>query len=274
MTRKKVVTACVATALLAGGGSSAVAAKLITSKDVRNNTLRSIDIKNRSIALKDLTTGTQRLIQRRNSPGSPGGPGGRGGNGPSGPTGGSGPTGNTGPAAGASEQRITALTGAFTATNDSVSMTADGVEFGPYADAGVAGGSLYYSGFNGRTLAEISTLVYRARYRAESNPDLAVPYLRIFLENDTHDVIFSPNTQPGGAQGENTFNDYVVSSGTVRYDDDPGNGPDQPYATVVANHGDEVVSGIYITQGFSGGTDADALLRSLTVNNDRFVFGS
>ena len=38
-------------------------------------------------------------------------------------------------------------------------------------------------------------------------------------------------------------------------------------------HGDEVISGIYVTTGFSGGADAHAWLTDLTVNGKQFHFG-
>ncbi len=90
---------------------------------------------------------------------------------------------------------------------------------------------------------------------------------------DQHDVIFSPNTQPAPQQiSENVNHDYDVAGGMVRYDDDPGNGPDSPWSAIVAAHGDEVVSRIVVSVGFSGGANLAALLRGLTVNGDTFCF--
>ena len=62
----------------------------------------------------------------------------------------------------------------------------------------------------------------------------------------------------------------------MRYDDDSCDGvpPDQQsWAAVLAAHGSDVVSGIYVTTGFTGGADLTAILRSLSVNGDSFVFG-
>jgi len=42
---------------------------------------------------------------------------------------------------------------------------------------------------------------------------------------------------------------------------------------VVAAHGTEVIDGIYVTTGFTGGADLTAILRSLSVNGHAFVFG-
>jgi hypothetical protein len=43
---------------------------------------------------------------------------------------------------------------------------------------------------------------------------------------------------------------------------------------VVAAHGTDVVSGIYVTAGYSGGKDLNAILRSIKVNGTEYVFGS
>lgn len=167
---------------------------------------------------------------------------------------------------------VQSLSGDFGATNPSVTKVADGVHFGVYANGGLAGGSLFYGGANSLTLADLDALAYTITHNTSDDSPISAPYLRVFLEGDTHDVVFSPSTQPGGAPAENAANSFDVTAGTVRYDDDPGNGPDQPWADVVAAHGTESVSGIYVTAGFSGGLDLSALLSSLTVNSDTFAF--
>ena len=42
----------------------------------------------------------------------------------------------------------------------------------------------------------------------------------------------------------------------------------------VAAHGSEVVSGIRVTTGFTGGNTLSALLRSIKVNGTEYVFGA
>jgi hypothetical protein len=146
-------------------------------------------------------------------------------------------------------------------------------QFGPYANGGATGGSLYYSGFNGRTLGDVSALSSVARYNTDNNTTVGVPYLRIFLNDDANDVIFSPNTQPAPQKtDENVDNAYNVAAGTVRYDDDPGAGTDSPWATVRAAHASEVISGIYVSAGFSAGLNLSVLLTHLGVNADDFCF--
>jgi Collagen triple helix repeat (20 copies) len=57
----RTLVACVVVALVVGGGT-ATAARLITSKDVRNGSLTGADIRNGSIAFKDLARGTRTRI--------------------------------------------------------------------------------------------------------------------------------------------------------------------------------------------------------------------
>ena len=121
---------------------------------------------------------------------------------------------------------------------------------------------LVYHGADGLTLAQLAQLSYTINHSSANDSPIAAPYLRIFLDNDTHDVIFDQ------------FNTFEVTTGAVRYDDDPcGGSGQQPWATVVATHGSQVVSGIYVTTGFTGGADLTAILRSLSVNGHAFVFG-
>jgi len=278
------LVACLALFVALGGSAYAVAT--ITSANVKNNTLRSADIKNNTIRSKDVTDGTLRCKDLKRSLRKaiadchqpPQGPQGDAGDkGPAGPTGGRGNPGASGPPGDDALTRITALPGpGFDATNDSCSMTDAGVECGPYTDGGAEGGSLFYDGANGLTLSQITQLAYTEKHSTDNNSPIAAPYLRIFLEGDAHDVIFDATECATTVPTEGVFNSYEVTAGQVRYDDDGCDGvpPDQQdWADVVAAHGDEVVSGIYVTTGFTGGSNLKSLVRALEVNNERFVFG-
>jgi hypothetical protein len=169
------------------------------------------------------------------------------------------------------------LSGAFSGSNATVATTLDGVQFGPYPDGGAAGGSVIYAGANGQTLAQITQLSFTVMHSSADGNHIASPYLRIFLGNNTHDVIFDPTQCATTVPTESVFNTYEVTTGHVRYDDDGcGGGPpgQQSWATVVAAHGSEVVSGIRVTTGFTGGNTLAAILRSLKVNGTEFVFGA
>ena len=134
---------------------------------------------------------------------------------------------------------------------------------------------MFYSGFNGMRLGDIVNLVYTASFLSDTDTGgVAVPYLRVFLEGDTHVVTFSPNTQPFPLIEEDVLHRLDVTEGTVRYDDDPGNGPDSPWEVIVAQHADEIISGIYVTVGFTAGTNLTGCLRTLSVNESVFLLGS
>jgi hypothetical protein len=211
--------------LAASGG--AVASGLVTSSDIKDGTIRSIDLHSGLVNKLDRT------------------------------------------------QQVTGLHGRFSATNASVSMTPDGVAFGPYADGSAAGGSVNFSGLNGMKLSDVANLVYNMRYTATGDTGgVGVPYVRIFLNNDNNDAIFSPNTQsPDADVAEGPFHEWAATSGSWRYDDDGGNGPDESFAALVAAHGNDTISGIYISTGFTKGTDLSGLLRSMQINGITYNFG-
>jgi hypothetical protein len=200
-------------------------------------------------------------------------PGPQGPQGPQGSQGVQGPAGPPGPA-GTPARAMLRLTGDFAGTNASVATSLDGVTFGPYSNGGAWGGSVVYHGADGLTLAQLTQLSYTIDHSSANDSPIAAPYLRIFLDNDTHDVIFDPTKCATTVPPEDQFNTFEVTTGAVRYDDDPcGGSGQQPWATVVAAHGSQVVSGIYVTTGFTGGADLTAILRSLSVNGHAFVFG-
>jgi hypothetical protein len=188
---------------------------------------------------------------------------------------------------------VNRLSGDFAATNPSVVSTNDGVQFGVYPDA-TTGGSLRYSGANGLALASITDLSYTFIYKADSEPPsyTAAPYLRVFTDgpdhdplvdddgdgnpaNDAPDLILEPSncaTEPNLDQTvPHTYE--MVGYAHLRYADDGcASLPDQSWADIVAAHGAEHVTGIYVTAGFAVGTNISALLTALTVNGNTFCF--
>jgi hypothetical protein len=176
------------------------------------------------------------------------------------------------------------LTGHFSGTNASVATSLDGVQFGPYPDGGAWGGSVRYDGANGLTLSQITQLSYKVMYSAADPAPIGEAYLRIFLNNDNHDVVFDATQCATTVPAKNVFTTFEVVDSNVRYDDDSCDGAgdhnfpgspagQQTWASVLANHGTETISGIYVTTGFTGGSDLTALLRSLSVNGHTFTFG-
>ena len=175
------------------------------------------------------------------------------------------------------------LNGAFAATNSSVTKTPDGVHFGVYADAGRTGGSLEYDGVNGQAFGSLTGLGYTYNYNTSDDNPLGAPYLRVFLDADgdgiaDDDVIFDPTLCATVTPPENTDISVDVTTQTVRFDNDPC-GPavppatlQVPFAAIQAAHATETIVGIFVTQGFSGGLDASALVRNLSVDANTFAF--
>jgi hypothetical protein len=238
--------------------SGAFAAKqyLITS---------SKQIKDGAVKLHDLSPGARKALH--------GVQGERGPQGPKGDTGSQGPQGPAGKPA----STLQRLAGDFSATNASVATSLDGVQFGPYSDGGAWSGSVRYNGANGLTLDQIHQLSYEAMYSAADAAPSGAAYLRIFLNNDEHDVIFDATQCATTVPTKNVFHKFEVVGKDVRYDDDSCDGvaPDQQaWSDVVAAHGKEKISGIYVTTGWTGGKDLTALLRGLSVNGHQFTFGA
>jgi hypothetical protein len=156
-----------------------------------------------------------------------------------------------------------------------VKNTKDGVSFGPYADGGTEGGSLCTSSMNGQPFSDVKHLAYVARYTATNDTGgVGVPYLRVFLANNNHDAIFSPNTQsPDPDTEQGPFHTWVATAGSWRYDDDGGFGSDSPFKTIKNAHATEKISKICISTGNSAGTNLSALLRSWEINSKDYGFG-
>jgi hypothetical protein len=232
---------------LAATGGGAVAAGLVTSSDIKDGSVRAVDLHNNAashrvikdggVHASDLTAALSKQLRSQSS--------------------------------------VRSLTGKFRATNPSVSLSPDGVTFGPYADGGAAGGSVKFSGMNGMKLSDVKNLAYYMRYTATGDSGgVGVPYLRIFLNSDANDAIFSPNTQsPDADIAEGPFHEWVTTSGSWRYDDDGGNGPDESFSQLVTDHGDDTISGIYVSTGFSNGQNLSSLLRWMQVNGVTYHFG-
>ena len=67
---------------------------------------------------------------------------------------------------------------------------------------------------------------------------------------------------------------WDVTEGTVRYDDDPGNDPDSPWQVIVAEHADEVISGIYVTVGFPQARNPTGCLRDTCASTEVFLLAA
>ena len=102
----------------------------------------------------------------------------------------------------------------------------------------------------GTHLSDLSALLYSEKATGGIDGYNA-PYFRIFLSGG-HDIIMSPSTQPGGPGTTTAWRRHNVLDDTVRYDDDAGNSPDASYASVLAAHGNDVVTSVRVQAGDSG----------------------
>ena len=190
-------------------------------------------------------------------------------------------------AASAATVPVQQLNSGFAATNSTVTKTPDGVHFGTYADGGSLGGSLVYEGLNGRPLSALTGFGYTFTYRERGTTTGAAPYMRVFLDADTavdsdgdgnpandvdHDVVLDPGENGTNVRPQAT--DVAVSTAdtTVRFDDDPGAGPQANYADVLAANGALTITDVLVSQGFSTGQDVSGIVRSITVNGTKFAF--
>jgi hypothetical protein len=273
------LVAIVAVVIAAAG--TATAATLITGADVKNGSLTGADVKNgslsgsdvrnRSLGISDISLSARNALHgQRGAAGSNGTAGAKGATGASGVTGSTGSSGATGATGAPGTTTVSAPGGGFTGTNPNVTFTGSGVTIA--ADAN-SGGSLEFTGLNGKKLTDLAQLQYTAEYtQTGTDQGGGMPYLRVFLDNDATDVIFSPNTQqPDGRPIHSGVTQrFDVIGGLVRYNDDDGDGNDdatnapsgygvtgKSWDYLVTHDGNHTISGIYISAGFGGSLTAN-----------------
>jgi hypothetical protein len=192
--------------------------------------------------------------------------------------------------------------GPFSASNSTVIKTPDGVHFGTYADATQLGGSLEYNGLNGRPLSALTHFGYTFNYRERGNTTGAAPYMRVFLDEDPgadtattgdpdldaalgfndgvpdndidHDVVLDPGENGTNVRPQATDVTVSTDDTSVRFDDDPGAGPQSDYADLLADptKAGLTIIDVLVSQGFSTGADVSGLVRSMTLNTTTFAF--
>jgi hypothetical protein len=125
------------------------------------------------------------------------------------------------------------------------------------------------------TLADITDLAYTFKYNSRDDNRLATPYLRVFLNDGTADVLYDPNECGSATPTEGVFHTIdVMQQTTLRYTDDACDHNDtKTWSELVAAHGSEEISGINVTTGFAGGQMVTATVQSMTINDQTFDFG-
>lgn len=266
-------TTVIAAAAVVGllGGGVGFAAATINSADIVDNSVKSRDVKDNSIKLRDIGKRAQSKLQGQQGPAGP-----------------------AGPAGNATVVEVKDLTGDWKARATDVAglkMTGDGIQFGPFADGGACAvdgqdyARLDYSGMNGKTLNDLKSLVYHARYTADNDTSgVGAPTVRVFFsgaENPNGNrLTFSPNTQFNNPlyydieQGQ--FHEWVVTSGTVRLNDDAGNDPsgEDPWSSYLATYGTRTIENINVLNGCQNGTNLSSLIRRFEINGVTYQFGA
>jgi hypothetical protein len=276
--KKKVIAVGAATvvgALALSSGAFAAQHYLITS---------SSQIKDGSIAARDLSAHARKVLKgQKGDTGATGAKGDSGARGPQGPKGDSapaaspipGPKGDPGrdgtlPAGFTTSASATVSNGIVTVTP--VALTTAGFAFGPYTDGGSAGGSVIYDGAYGKKLGDLAALTFTAKYSTDDDTEIGVPYLRVYFTDGSH-LIFSPNTQPNKATTEDTLHTWNVRTGTVRINDDAGEGPDMPFVDAASTQlASKTISVVKVSAGFSAGQNVRVTLTALKVGDKTFNF--
>jgi hypothetical protein len=283
----------VAAVVIAGSGTAVAAKGLLTGKDVKNGTLTGKDVKNRSLTASDLSAGTIKALR-----GAAGPQGAQGPQGPAGATGQHGPAGAAGPAgpAGAPGRdavvTVDALPGhGWTARETTCGSAGDPVghaaiaeghaRLGAFPDGDAVASVTYDAG--GAELGDLAELAYSAGYTQAADAHAGAPYVIVKTTDENggeHSIVFSPNTQPGKSVSSGRWQRWSVTEGTVRYDDDAGNGPDVSWDAVASAHSDETISRLSIQAGCAGDGSAgstafvDSVELDLAGKRAAFDFGS
>lgn len=283
-----VVAAATVIALAAGGG--AVAGSLITSKDIQDRTITGADlhknavktqkVKNGTLKIQDLNKKAQDALKKT---------------GPAGPQGPKGPQGPQGPSGASDVTQVTNLNGAWKARatdTAGLTMTGDGVQFGPFADGGGCAtpgaefARLDYSGLNGAALSSLRNLAYTGWYVADNDTSgVGAPTIRVFFSGEDgagtpNRLTFSPNTQFNKSfnydaeQGE--VHEWLVTHGTVRYNDDAGSNPagERLWTYWASQFPGATISNINILNGCQAGENLTSVIREVQINGQHFEFGS
>lgn len=269
---RKTLIACVVTALVVGGGT-ATASKLITSKDIKNGTIRSADIKAGAIKTTDmgkgevtlnrLSKGTRDLIGKsgqqgpKGDPGSPGPAGPQGSAGPAGPAGPPGPkgdkgdTGPAGPPGADAIASVTTLDGSqgWNKYEGGATVTLSGghAVFTGFTDGLTQDADLQYTALEGKTLNDVSGMEYSTMSAGGGHADAYLFLYTQDADDNPHTVAFVPSDSV-----EHQWYHWRIPDEQVGYGDgrNPGTvGTPMPWNDLVADHGQETITAAYIGLG-------------------------
>ena len=254
----KTVGVCAVVAL-GVGATSATAGTLITSAK----------IKDRTIQTRDLSPSLQAKIKRAGKPGPKGATGANGANGENGRQGANGQQGANGHDGrdgrdGVRYDRVVGSCGD-----------------GKHGEVAIAGGAARLGVPEQMSWAQIRSYPHDLKlsdldhlsFRSNAS-DPGVVYLKITTEGHGS-VLFSPNTQPAGEQGVDAWATHNVLTGTVRLNDDAGEGSDVSWSKVLDLAGNAQVKDVRVTAGCANPVgDEGGLVQvdDLTINDEVIDF--
>jgi len=222
------------------GAGAGFAAGTIGSDDIKDNSVKSKDIKDGTIKLKDIKDKDEAKLKGQTGPAGPAGP---------------------------AQTNVASLGGTWTATEDDCGA-------GGGADTGnveVAGGSLRFDSINdgnararvdyaplvGKTLADLASLEYSAKY-TQTGTDIhqGLPYFIVKVANGSNvdSIVFTPGTQPAPVTPSQSgiWQRFSVTEGTARFNDDEGANADVPWQDIIRDHGTQAIVRAGIQAGCAG----------------------
>jgi hypothetical protein len=197
--------------------------------------------------------------------------------------------------------QVKSLGGAWTARagdGAGIKMTGDGIQFGPFANGGGCStpgtdfARLDYSGMNGQPLSALKSLSYTAQYTADTDTSgVGAPVLRVFFEGEGPDaggggnvpnrLTFSPNTQlvnktANADVQQGAVHEWIVTSGSVRLNDDGGNAPgaEALWSSFMGANGAKKIPNINLLNGCQAGANLRSIVREISINGQHFEFGA
>jgi hypothetical protein len=186
----------------------------------------------------------------------------------------------------ASAQPVSSIaSGDWATSNSSVFKTPDGVHFGTYANGGANGGSLRYVGVGAKHMQvkDLKSFSYTFNYKQAGDVAGAAPYMRVFTDADgdgkynnsvDNSILLDPSHCDGNFSPDQGVDLSLGSDkATFRYNDDPCEfGVQKTWDEIVAEHGEEHIVMLAVTQGYSAGMDVSAMLKNIKVNGEQFDF--
>jgi hypothetical protein len=233
-----------ATVLALLGAGVGFSADLVTSRQIKDHTIK----------MRDIRASTVKRLKGQTGPVGPAGP------------------------SGTAQAVVTGLSGPWVPTMDDCGA-GGGAKSGRVT---IAGGSLRFDGLDdgnararvdfaplaGQKLADLASFEYSAEYtQAGSDVHQGLPYFIVKLEDgpdagtEVDSVVFTPGTQaaPVSPSQSGVWQHFSVTEGSARFNDDPGAAADVPWQDIVRDHGTQAIIRAGIQAGCGGAGTKDTV---------------